>query len=157
VKSIVPAAILILLCITVIALADETSFHRIHVADPKGRQIKAELTFSDEHKAVEVHPVKGNGISIPYRQIDKFSYEYTKRHRINEGSIVTAPLGVGIVTMLTKSRSHWLEIDYFDAQNVRKAYVLRMDKNDYLRILDAVKTHTGKDAEVLGNADKRRK
>jgi len=30
-----------------------------------------------------------------------------------------------------------------------------MDKHDYLRILEAVKTHTGKDADVLGNANKR--
>jgi hypothetical protein len=38
---------------------------------------------------------------------------------------------------------------------VPRTFVLRMDKHDYLRILDAVKTHTGKDAEILGNADKR--
>jgi hypothetical protein len=30
-----------------------------------------------------------------------------------------------------------------------------MDKHDYLRILEAVKAHTGKDADVLGNANKR--
>ncbi len=29
-----------------------------------------------------------------------------------------------------------------------------MDKHDYLQILDALKTHTGIDAEVLGNANK---
>jgi hypothetical protein len=58
--------------------------------------------------------------------------------------------------MMTRSRSHWLEIDYFD-QQIPKAYVVRMDKHDYLRILDAVKSHTGKDAEILGNANKRTK
>jgi hypothetical protein len=31
-----------------------------------------------------------------------------------------------------------------------------MDKHNYLRILDALKAHTGIDAEILGNADKRR-
>jgi hypothetical protein len=30
-----------------------------------------------------------------------------------------------------------------------------MDKHEYIHILDAVNAHTGKDAEVLGNADKR--
>ena len=36
-----------------------------------------------------------------------------------------------------------------------KVYVLRMDKKNYIRILDAIKAHTGQDAEVLGNAKKR--
>ena len=56
--------------------------------------------------------------------------------------------------MLTKAKSHWLEIDYQE-DNIRKSYVIHMDKHDYLRILEAFKTHTGKDAEILGNANKR--
>jgi hypothetical protein len=42
-------------------------------------------------------------------------------------------------------------------QDVPKLYVLRMDKRNYLRILESIKRHTGKDAEILGNADKRKK
>lgn len=134
--------------------SEETSFRHIKVVDAKGRENKAVLIFSDNDKAVEVRPAKGNAVSIPYAAIDKFSYEFTKRHRVNEGTVFTAPIGIGAVAMLTKSRSHWLEIDYKD-QDLTKAYVLRMDKKNYIRILDAIKTHTGKDAEILGNADKR--
>jgi len=155
VKRTIPIFIVILTIIPSIFAAD-TSFSRIKVPDTKGKQVAAVLTFSDQNQTVEVRPVKGRGITIPYSAISKFSYEYTKRHRINEGTIITAPLGIGALAMLTKSRSHWLEIDY-DDQNIRKAYVLRMDRRDYLHILEAVKTHTGKDAEILGNADKRRK
>jgi hypothetical protein len=56
--------------------------------------------------------------------------------------------------MFTKSKSHWLQIDYHEGA-ARKSYVVRMDKHEYIRILDAVKARTGKDAQVLGNADKR--
>lgn len=154
-KRITPILIVILVVIPSV-FAAETSFSRIKVPDAKGKQVPAELTFSDQSQAVEVRPLKGKDITIPYSAIDKFSYEYTKRHRINQRTIVTAPLGIGALAMLTKSRSHWLEIDY-DDQNIRKAYVLRMDRRDYLHILEAVKAHTGKDAEILGNADKRRK
>jgi hypothetical protein len=139
-----------------LGLAEETSFQRVKVPDTQGRQIRAVLTFSDNDKAVEVRPLKGEVVSIPYAQIDKFSYEYTRNHRINDTSMVMAPIGVGVVMMMTKAKNHWLEIDYRD-QDVPKTYVVRMDKQNYLRILDAVKSHTGKDAEVLGNADKRRK
>jgi hypothetical protein len=144
----------VILALLSLGFAEETSFSRVAAPDSKGRQIKAVLTFSDDHKAVEVHPVKGPTVSIPYDEIYKFSYEYTKRHRVNEESIFSAAVGVGAIVMLTKSKSHWLDIDYREG-DVPKSFVLRMDKHEYLRILDAVKAHTGKDPEVLGNANKR--
>ena len=66
-------------------------------------------------------------VRIPYAAIDKFSYEFTKRHRVNDGTMMTAQIGVGAVAMLTKYRAHWLEIDY-KAADLIKAYVIRMDK-----------------------------
>ncbi len=139
-----------------LALAEETLFHRIKVPDPKGHQRKAVLIFSDNDKAIEIRPTKGSAIDIPYEQIDRFSYEFTQKHRFKQGAIVMpAAIAPGAIVMMTKSRSHWLEIDYFD-QQIPKAYVVRMDKHDYLHILDAVKAHTGKDAEILGNANKRK-
>ena len=106
------SALLVALSLVSLGFADETSFNRIDVPDSKGRQIKAVLTFSDDDKAVEVKPIKGDTISIPYSEIYKFSYEYTKRHRVNEESIFAAAVGVGAIVMLTHSKSHWLEIDY---------------------------------------------
>lgn len=113
------------------------------------------MTFSDDKKAIDIAPVKGTGVTIPYNEIDKFSYEFTKKHRVTEGTIATAAIGIGAVAMLTKSKSHWLEIDYRE-DDVPHTYVVRMDKHNYIHILDAIKEHTGKDAEILGNADKRR-
>ena len=137
------------------ASAEETSFHRIQVPNAKGNAVKAALTFSDQNKAIQIQPAKGASISIPYDVIDKFSYEYTKKHRVNDETIATAPLGIGAIAMVTKSRFHWLQIDYHQG-DVPREYVLRMDKHEYIQILDAIKAHTGKDAEILGNADKRR-
>lgn len=155
-KKVVSALLVVFISVN-LAVASENSFSHVKVPDLKGRQTKAVLTFSDDNKAVEIRSAKGDPITIPYGQIDKCSYEYTKKHRITQGAIVmVASIGVGAIVMLTKSRSHWLEIDYHD-QDVPKAFVLRMDKTEYLNILDAIKTHTGKDAEVLGNADKRKR
>jgi hypothetical protein len=152
------AAALALLLMVNLGLAEETSFQRVKVPDAKHHQTKAVMTFSDNDKAVEVRPAKGDLVTIPYAEIDKVSYEFTRKHRIVQGAVVMAvasPPAGGIV-MLTRSRSHWLEIDYLD-QGIPKAYVVRMDKHDYIHILDAVKNHTGKDVEILGNADKRKK
>lgn len=155
VKRIFPL-LLLTFAFSVHGLADETSFDRIHVPDTKGRPVKAVLTFSDERKAVEIQPAKGPSLEIPFQNIDKFVYEYTQRHRVNEGTIITAPIGVGAAAMMTKERNHWLEIDY-RKENVPMTYVIHMDKHNYLRVLDAVKKHTGMDAEVVGNADKRKR
>jgi hypothetical protein len=155
VKTIV--SILLIACfVPALSLADDESFSRVKVPDTKGKAVDAVLTFNDSKKAVEIHPAKGDPIKIPYDQIDKFSYEYTKKHRVSEGTIATAAIGIGAVAMLTKSKSHWLEIEYHE-EDLPKTYALRMDKHNYIRILEAVKSHTGKDAEVLGNADKRRR
>ncbi len=137
-----------------VACAQEGSFSRVKVPDAKGNQAKAMLTFSDEHKALEVHPAKRDAVSIPYGAIDSCSYEITRKHRVSAASIITAPIGVGLVVMMTRSTSHWLEIHYHD--DIPKVFVLRMDKHEYLRILDAFKAHTGIDVAVLGNVYQRR-
>ena len=92
------------------------------------------LTFSDHDKSIEVRPAKGVAVSIPYSQIDKCNYQYTDA--------------------LMGAKNHWLEIDYRE-QDAHKVLVLLMEQKEYLRILDALKAHTGIEAAVLGNANKR--
>ena len=150
----IPSVFLLILIAATPGLGEETSFSRVKVPDASGKQTRAVLTFSDDNKAIEVRPNKGTQVTIPYAQIYKCSYEFTQRHRVNEGSVALAPIGVGAVVMMTKSKSHWLEIEYH-GQDMMKSFVLRMDKHDYVHILDALKAHTGVEAEVLGNADKR--
>jgi hypothetical protein len=54
-------------------------------------------------------------VIVPYDQIDKFSYEYTKKHPITQGAMVmVASLGAGAIVMLTKSKSHWLYIGFHE-------------------------------------------
>ena len=151
------SSLLLLFLLISLGFAEESSFRRVQIPDPKGKQLKAVLTFSDNDKALEVRPAKGDAVSIPYAQIDKCSYEYTKKHRITQGVFVAAMSpATGFIIFLTKSKSHWLEVDYHE-QDAPKVLVLRMDKHEYVHILEALKAHTGKDAEILGNANKRQK
>lgn len=137
--------------------AEETAFSGVKLADVKGKQADARLIFSDENKNVVVRVADRDFVTIPYDQIDKFSYEYTKKHRVTQGAIVmVASIGAGAIVMLTKSKSHWLYID-FREQNVPKSVVLRMDKHEYQKIFEAVKTHTGREVEFLGDAKEKSK
>ena len=132
-----------------VTLGEDAMFNKVKVADPTGKQVDAHLVFSDANKNVVVRVGDRDFITVPYDQVDKFSYEYTKKHRITQGAIVmVASLGAGAIVMLTKSKSHWLYIDFHE-QSAAKSVVLRMDKNEYKKILDAVKTHTGKDVQML--------
>jgi hypothetical protein len=154
-KRIVPFLLVIFVTIN-LSLAEETAFRGVKLADAKGKQSDASLIFSDSNKNVVVRVADRDFVTMPYDQIDKFSYEYTKKHRITQGAIVmVASLGAGAIVMLTKSKSHWLYIDFHE-QNAPKTLVLRMDKKEYKNIFDAVKTHTGKEVQFLGE-DKAKK
>jgi hypothetical protein len=146
------AVLLAVFVVINLGVAEETAFRGVKLADAKGKQADASLIFSDNNKNVVVRVSDRDFVTIPYDQLDKFSYDYTKKHRITQGAIVmVASLGAGAIVMLTKSKSHWLYIDFHE-QNAPRTVVLRMDKNEYKNIFDAVKTHTGKEVEFLGDA-----
>lgn len=144
----------VLLMVLVVAIsfsfAEETAFRDVKLADAKGKQADANLLFNDTSKTVIVRVADRDFVTIPDDQLDKVSYEYTKKHRVTEGA---ASLGAGAIVMLTKSKSHWLYIDYHD-QNAPKTVVLRMDKGNYKKIIAAVNTHTGKEVQFLGDVGK---
>ena len=151
------ALVLIALNLTNVAVAEDRMFNGGKLADVKGKQADAKLIFSDANRNVVLRVSDRDLVTIPYDQLDKFSYEYTKKHRITQGAIVmAASLGAGAIVMLTRSKSHWLYIDFHE-QGVPKNIVLRMDKGEYKKILEAVKGHTGKDVEFLGEAKEKSK
>jgi hypothetical protein len=148
--------LLSVLALASFCMAEETAFSGCKLADVKGKQSDARLIFSDNNKDVVIKVADRDFVTIPYENIDKFSYEYTKKHRITQGAIVmVASLGAGAIVMLTKSKSHWLYIDFHE-QNVPKSLVLRMDKSEYKKILDAAQAHTGKTVEFLSDAGKKK-
>lgn len=133
------SALLVLSLATGLVAAEETSFNRVRMPNNKGKEIKALLTFSDNDKAIEVRPKKGQAVAVPYSQIDKCTYEYTE----------------SLTPILRPSKTHWLRIDYHD-RDPHQVLVLRLHKRNYIRVLDALKAHAGIDAELFGNANKRR-
>ena len=153
-KRLIACICILLLGANSLVYAEKVSFNSCKLADAKGKQADATLIFSDDAKNLQIRVSDRDLVTIPYENLDKFSYEYTKKHRITQGAIVmVASLGAGAIVMLTKSKSHWLYIDYRE-QNATKSLVLRLDKSDYKKILDAVKTHTGKDVLMLGDSSK---
>ncbi len=154
-KKIIPAFLAVFAAVH-FSVADETSFRDVKLADAKGKQARATLIFSDTNKDVEVRTADRTFVTIPDDQIDSFSFEYSKKHRIAQGAMVmVASPGAGAMIMFSKSKSRWLYIDYHE-QNDPKTVVLRLDKKDYEDILDAITKYTGKEVEYLGERDKQK-
>ena len=145
-------AVLLVLCAVNAAPGDDVAFRNVKVADAKGKQADASLLFNGGNKSMVVRVADRDFVSIPYDKIDKLSYEYSKKHRITQGAIVmVASLGAGAVVMLTKSKSHWLYVDYRQESGAA-TLVLRMDKKNYKTILNTAKEQTGKQVAFLGDA-----
>lgn len=150
-------AVAIILCAARVALGREIIYNDVKLADATGNQADAMLIFNDTSKAVVVKVVGEEVATIPYDKIDKLSYEYSKKHRVMQGAVImVVSLGAGAVVMLTKSKSHWLYIDYHQERGA-STLVLRMDKKDYNRILDTATAQTGKPVENLGNVKNNKK
>jgi len=132
-----------------LSLAEEATFHGVKFEDANGKQMDAILIFNDGSKNVMVR-IGDRDVTMPYDQIATFSYAYTKKRRVYEGlAVMGFSPGTGLIIMLTKSKSHWLYIDYHE-QAIPKTVVLRMDKSQYQKIIDAIKVHTGKEVQLLG-------
>jgi hypothetical protein len=153
-KRILVVALTAIFFANTLAYSADVTFGNVKLADPKGKLADANLVFSDATNSVVIRVSDRDIATIPYANIDKLSYEYTKKHRITSGAIVMVfSLGAGAIVMLTKSKSNWFYIDYHDKDS-KEVIVLRLEKKDLQTIFQAAKDHTGKEVINLGNAGK---
>jgi hypothetical protein len=153
-KKLIAVVAVLMTTFNSLSFAEDVVFGHCKLADAKGKQADAALVFSDSGNSVIVRVADHDLATIPYANIDKVSYEYTKKHRIATGAVVMVfSLGAGAVVMLTKSKSNWLYIDFHE-QDAKKTIVLKLEKKDVQKVFAATKTHTGKEVIDLGNAGK---
>jgi hypothetical protein len=135
------------------ASADEATFRDIQFPSATGSLTSASLAFNDKDKQVIVRVSDGRLFTVGYDQIEKISYEYTKKHRMAQGAgIAMLSPATGAIIAFTKSRNHWLEFDFRD-QGKASALILKLNKKDYHQVCEAARAHTGKKLEMLGKTD----
>ncbi|MEP7337596.1 MAG: hypothetical protein ABI977_07605 [Acidobacteriota bacterium] len=139
------AIALLLIAATVVGQAQ--TFSKTKMIDAKGKEVPVSLEFDKTGLAVKA--LKAPVADVPYDSINKLSYEMASRHRVKEGAVVMiASLGVGAVVMMTKSKNHWLYVDYKDADGKPKDITLKLDKSEYEKVLKTAKEMSGKDVEI---------
>ena len=123
--------------------AEDAVFHdpRLSRLDER-KETKIDLTLSDGGFTIQER--KGSPVEIRYSSIQKITYEYARHHRLAGGAMLMAasPLA-GIIVMATKTKSHWLVVDYL-GDGESRTVVLRLDKSDYQEILGGLESKSGK-------------
>jgi len=143
----------VLASIANITAAEPISFSKSRVLferDGKQQEMDVDLVFTDRDTVV-VKNRKGAAVitEILYASINKMTYEFAKRRRLEEGAIIMfASIGVGAVVMATKSKSHWLTMEY-RRDDAPQSVVLRSHKDEYRNVLSALESRTGRTAEIL--------
>jgi hypothetical protein len=104
-----------------------------------GEKVSGSLQFNNPKQAVEFVNKKGTSeLSIPNASIKNIIYERTAHPRYVQGLLIAWPL------LLTKTKKHYLTVQYADAAGNGQFVILHMDKNNYRGILAAAEAQTGK-------------
>ena len=132
-----------------IGSAAEIKFDKVEYMPPKtegkkksAEPVKGHVIFDKEKKAVEFQDAKGQIIvTIPYDKIKSLLYEKTSKPRYAE-AILVSPF-----FLFSKTKKHFLSIQYADANGAGAFCMLHMDKSNATDIVNTAEAETGKHIE----------
>jgi hypothetical protein len=100
----------------------------------------AALIFSATDKGY-----KGQTLSIPYDKIVDLEYGQKAGRRVGAAAATTILLGpIGLLTLFSKKRNHYLTIGFTDAEGKDQVAVLELGKDIVRATLPIVETRSGK-------------
>jgi hypothetical protein len=138
-----------LVFIPAIGSAAEIKFDKVEYMPPKiegqkksSEPVKGHVIFDKDKKVVEFQDTKGQIIvTIPYDKIKSLLYEKTSRPRYAE-AILISPF-----FLFSKTKRHFLSIQYTDANGAGLFCMLHMDKSNATDIANTAEAETGKPIE----------
>ncbi len=87
--------------------------------------------------------------SLPYASITRFTYGDVKHLRVGQTIALAALAGVGgLLLLLSKSHTHYLNVDFKDEQNHDQMISFEVGKDAIQPLLDALELRTGKKVEM---------
>jgi hypothetical protein len=143
------AALCLVFVPAVIGSTAEIKFDKVEYMPPKiegqkksAEPVKGHVIFDKEKKVLEFQDTKGQTIvTIPYDKIKSLLYEKTSRPRYAE-AILISPF-----FLFSKTKRHFLSIQYADANGAGAFCMLHMDKGNSTDIVNTAEAETGKHIE----------
>lgn len=137
-------------CLSLVStLSAATTFDKVEYLPPKveGQQqaanpTKGRIVFDKEKKQVSFVDEKSQAVvTIPYDKVKSMLYEKTSKPRYAE-AILLSPF-----FLFTKSKKHFLTIQYSDDAGNGKFSVFHLDKSNARDITNTAEAETGKKVE----------
>jgi hypothetical protein len=111
--------------------------------------IEGRLDLTSPEKLVlrpERRPYAGIALEIPFKAIEDLEYGQKAGRRVGAAIATTALLGpIGLVSLFSKKRKHYLTIAYKDDQGVDQVAILELGKDIVRETLPIMKARSGKD------------
>jgi hypothetical protein len=107
---------------------------------------QADLTFHYEPgKAIDKSRFAGGSFSLPYPEITAIGYGQHASLRVGQTIALSVVAGVGgLLLLLSKSKSHYVTIEYKDQQGNAQSVVFEIGKDAIRPLLSSLETRTGK-------------
>jgi len=123
--------------------AEDATFKKVRywsVEQPKESDVvltvtDSKLLIKGENANKKMAPVD---FEIPYSAIESLTSEQSERHRVSEGLLVG-----GVITASTKTKSHWLDIEYH-VGDAKQVVTLHLDKTEYQDVISILEAKTGR-------------
>ena len=97
---------------------------------------------------LEKDPYAGQALRIPYANIEDLEYGQKAGRRVGAAVATTVLLGpIGLVSLLSKKRKHFLTIGYKDAAGKDQVAILELGKDIVRTTLPIIETRSGKQIE----------
>jgi hypothetical protein len=107
----------------------------------------------DKGKSPETGSFRAGTLYLPYASITSIQYGQHKNLRIGETIALTAVAGAGgLLLLLSKSKTHYVTIQYKDAAAKDQLAVFEVGKNVIRPILSSLEVRTGKKVEYEASA-----
>jgi hypothetical protein len=91
-------------------------------------------------------PYVGVLLTIPYKQMEDLEYGQNAGRRVGAAVATTVLLGpIGLLTLFSKKRKHYLTIAFKDDAGAEQVVVLELGKDIVRETLPVVKARSGKD------------
>lgn len=139
-RALAASLALVLAVLPTVLLADgRFSKARLLVPQDNGKAQEVEGTFISDAKAKQVRFESGGRVTfeVPFDRLKSLLYEKAAKPRYGAGLLLAWPL------LFTKSKKHFVTIQYTDASGQGKFEIVRLDKSNFAMALATLEADTG--------------
>ena len=140
----VSLGLLIFVCAPLFAQTDFPKaeyFPKATAGQKKVKSLSGTLRFNASQKDVQFLNENKSVLAIPYNSIKSISYEQAAKPRYAAGLLLAWPL------LFTKSKKHWLTIQFTGENGAGQFAIIRLDKSNFREALATAEAETGKKIE----------